>query len=250
MFPFLDHPGPIAFAHRGGGLESPENTLVAFEHARALGYKYIETDAVVTRDGVLLAFHDERLDNLTDRRGAVHELPWSSVQTARVHGTQAIPKLEELLGDWPDACFNIEPKHDTAVAPLAEAIRRTNSLDRVCIGSFSTARIRHAQALLGERLCTSDGPGGVARLRLASVGIPVRVPQVPCMQVPVRYYGVPVVDRLFVRRAQAQGMKVHVWTIDSESEMHRLLDLGVDGLMTDSPTLLKDVLVQRGQWVS
>ena len=92
MFPFLDHPGPIAFAHRGGGLESPENTLVAFEHARALGYKYIETDAVVTRDGVLLAFHDERLDNLTDGRGAVHELPWSSVQTARVHGTQAVPR--------------------------------------------------------------------------------------------------------------------------------------------------------------
>ena len=111
-YPFLDWPGPLAFAHRGGASEAPENTMPAFEHAVRLGYRYLETDAHVTADGVLIAFHDDRLDRVTDRTGVIAELPWSEVQRARVDGREPIPLLEDLLAAWPDVRVNIDPKQD------------------------------------------------------------------------------------------------------------------------------------------
>lgn len=171
---FLNHPGPIAFAHRGGASEAPENTLPAFEAAVSLGYSYVETDVHLTADGVLLAFHDDHLDRVTDRTGEIASLPWSEVRRARVDGREPIPLLEDLLGTWPDLRINIDPKHDACVGTLAETIKRTNSLDRVCIGSFSDRRLALLRGRLGERLCTSLGPRGTARLRAASWHLPGR----------------------------------------------------------------------------
>jgi glycerophosphoryl diester phosphodiesterase len=127
-------------------------------------------------------------------------------------------------------------------------LERTNAVDRVCIASFSDRRVARARAALGPRLCVSAGPRGVARLRLAATGAPVRAPRVACVQVPVRVRGVGLVDRRFVGAARRAGIAVHVWTVDDPAEMARLLDLGVDGIMTDRPDLLRDVLVDRHQW--
>jgi glycerophosphoryl diester phosphodiesterase len=247
-FPFLDHTGPIAFAHRGGAGDWPENTMPAFEAAVALGYRYLETDVHVTADGVLCAFHDDRLDRVTDRSGLIAELPWSEVARARVGGSEPIPLLEDLLGTWPDVRVNIDPKHDSAVAPLAAVLRRVDAVDRVCIGAFSDRRLARLRTLLGPRLCTSLGPAGVARLRAASLGPPAGRLPAACVQVPPSFRGVAVVDARFVRGAHRRGLPVHVWTVDDGAEMHRLLDLGVDGIMTDLPATLKDVLVERGAW--
>ncbi|MCB1003283.1 MAG: glycerophosphodiester phosphodiesterase [Acidimicrobiales bacterium] len=248
-WPFLDHPGPLAFAHRGGAGDAPENTLPAFAQAVALGYRYVETDAHVTADGVLLAFHDHVLDRVTDRTGVIADLPWSEVRRARVGGTEPIPRLEELLATWPDLRVNIDPKHDAAVDPLARAIERTGAIDRVCVGSFSDRRLRRLRVRLGERLCWSHGPRGIARARLASLGLPAGPLAAPCVQVPVRQGRVTVVDPRFVRHLHGRGIQVHVWTIDEEAEMERLLDLGVDGIMTDRPAALRAVLERRGAWV-
>jgi glycerophosphoryl diester phosphodiesterase len=248
-WPFLDHPGPIPFAHRGGASEFPENTMPAFEKAIALGYRYIETDVHVTADGWLLAFHDHVLDRVTDRQGVISELPWSEVQAARVDGTEPIPLLEDLLGTWPDVRVNIDPKHDRAVEPLAEVLRRTGASDRVCVGAFSDRRIARVRHLVGEQLCTGLGPKGTARLRAASIGLPAGRFVGACAQVPVRQGPIVIVDRRFVSAAHRRGLQVHVWTIDDPVEMERLLDLGVDGIMTDRPTALKEVLERRGQWV-
>src|SRR6476660_4036703 len=133
-WPFLDHPGPIPFAHRGGAGAWPENTMPAFEGAVALGYRYVETDVHVTADGVLLAFHDDVLDRVTDKQGRVDELPWSAVRQARVDGREPIPTLEEVLDAWPELRVNIDPKHDGAVEPLAATLTRRNAVERVCIG--------------------------------------------------------------------------------------------------------------------
>lgn len=152
-WPFLDHPGPLAFAHRGGASDAPENTLPAFARAVELGYRYVETDVHVTSDGVLLAFHDDVLDRVTDRTGVVADLPWDEVRAARVDGVEPIPLLEDLLGTWPDLRVNIDPKHDAAVDALADAIERTGAFDRVCVGSFSDRRLRRLRQRLGERLC-------------------------------------------------------------------------------------------------
>jgi len=247
-FAFLDQVEPIAFAHRGGAGDWPENTMPAFAGAVALGYRYVETDVHVTADGVLCAFHDERLDRVTDRTGLIRELPWSEVSRARVDGTEPIPRLDDLLDTWGDLRINIDPKHDSAVDALAEALRRHDAIERVCIGAFSDRRLARLRRLLGPTLCTSLGPGGVARLRAASYGPPSGRLGAACVQVPPAQGRVPLVDTRFLAAAHRRHLPVHVWTIDEPAEMHRLLDLGVDGIMTDRPAELKAVLVERGQW--
>lgn len=249
-FAFLDHPGPIAFAHRGGACDAPENTMPAFEHAIGLGYRYLETDVHVTADGVLLAFHDDTLDRVTDRAGRIDQLRWSEVRRARVDGREPIPRFDELLAAWPSVRVNVDPKHDGAVPALVEALQRTGAVERVCIGAFSDRRLARMRALVGPGLCTSLGPRGIARLRAASCGLPGGALAAACVQVPVRHGRVLIVDRRFVQAAHRRGLPVHVWTIDDRAEMQRLLDLGVDGIMTDRPAVLREVLEQRGQWVS
>jgi glycerophosphoryl diester phosphodiesterase len=247
---FLDHPGPIPFAHRGGAGDWPENTMPAFAGAVALGYRYVETDVHVTTDGVVLAFHDDHLDRVTDRRGVIGELPWSEVREARVDGREPIVVLEDLLATWPDLRVNIDPKHDAVVEPLAEVLRRTGSVHRVCVGAFSDRRLGRLRRMLGPDLCTSLGPREVAGLRIASLGIGQSRTTAGCVQVPVGFRRVPIVDERFLRTAHGVGLPVHVWTVDDPTEMDRLLDLGVDGLMTDRPAVLRDVLERRGQWVA
>jgi glycerophosphoryl diester phosphodiesterase len=248
---FLDHPGPIAFAHRGGAGEFPENTMAAFEHAVRLGYRYLETDVHVTRDGVLLAFHDHVLDRVTDRHGTIATSSWAEIRAARIAGTHAIVRLDELLDAFPDQRFNIDPKHDAAVDPLADLIARANALDRVCVASFSDARLARVRNLLGPSLCTGAGPREIARLRLASAGMPLRSrgsAPAPCAQIPRRVRRVPLAERRFVAHAGRAGTAVHVWTVDDPDEMRALLDLGVTGIMTDRPAVLRDVLLARGEW--
>ena len=248
-FAFLDQDEPIAFAHRGGAGDWPENTMPAFEGAVALGYRYLETDVHVTRDGVLLAFHDDVLDRVTDRNGLIRDLDWADVSQAKVDGREPIPRFDELLDAWPDIRINIDPKHESAVEPLAASIRRAGAVDRVCIGSFSDRRIATLRNLLGPDLCTSLGPKGVARLRAASYGLRAKRFPAPCVQIPPGHGARALLDGRLMQTARAHGIDVHVWTIDEPAEMHRLLDLGVDGIMTDRPAILREVLESRGVWV-
>lgn len=250
-FPFLEHDGVLAFAHRGGAFEGLENSMAAFEHAVSLGYSYLETDTHATKDGVAVAFHDHTLTRVTDHEGRVADQPWKTVEQARIGGSEPIPKLEDLLAAWPDVRINIDVKADNAVAPLVDAIRRTGTIDRVCVASFSDRRLRRVRRELGPRLCTSTGPAETARLRFASYagffrGIAPR--QVGCAQVPVQAGALTVVTAPFVATAHAVGLQVHVWTVNTRTEMERLLDLGVDGIVTDETETLRAVLADRGQW--
>jgi glycerophosphoryl diester phosphodiesterase len=246
-FAYLNAPLPLAIAHRGGAGDWPENTLPAFQSAVDLGFGYVETDVHATRDGALVAFHDESLDRVTDASGLIRELSWEEVSRARVDGREQIPLFEDILGNFPQVRVNIDPKHDTAVEPLVEAIKRTNALDRVCIGSFSDRRLRRIRKALGTRLCTSMGPLGVAKTKAAGFGAPFEM-AAPCVQVPVRRGPITIVDDRFIRGAHRLGLQVHVWTIDDPEEMHELLDLDVDGIMTDHPKVLRGVLEQRDEW--
>jgi glycerophosphoryl diester phosphodiesterase len=205
----------------------------------------------VTADGVLVAFHDDHLDRVTDRTGRIADLPWSTVRQALVDGREPIPLLEDLLGTWPEVRVNIDPKHDRAAAPLADVLRRTGATGRVCIGAFSDKRIQRVAALTGPGLCTSMGPRQVAVLTAAARGgVSVGQLTAPCAQVPARHGRVALVTERFVTGAHRRGIQVHVWTIDDRAEMARLLDLGVDGIMTDRPLVLKELLQERGQWFS
>ncbi|GAA0919169.1 glycerophosphodiester phosphodiesterase [Nonomuraea longicatena] len=254
-FAFLDHPLPLAFAHRGGAAEGEENTAAAFGRAVELGYDYLETDVHATSDGVLLAFHDHTLDRVTDRRGRVAEQPYRVVRQARIGGVHEIPLMEDLLGDFPRARFNIDVKEAGAIGPLAEAVRRTAAHDRVCLTSFSDERLQRARAAMGREVCSSLGPRGVAALRAAAATsgygrllAGLARSGVPCAQVPIGFRGLRVTTRALVRTAHAIGMQVHVWTVNDADRMQRLLDLGVDGIMTDNISGLREVLDRRGLW--
>jgi glycerophosphoryl diester phosphodiesterase len=249
---YLDTPGPIALAHRGASNNLPENTMAAFECAVELGYRYIETDVHVTRDGVLIAFHDDRLDRVTRHSGLISELDWSEIKQARVDDAEPIPLLEDLLTRWPGVRINLDPKSDAAVAPLTEMLKKLDAVDRVCIGSFSGARLQAIRKSFDMEICTSMGPMDVFRLRMTSLPFPAPFQQqtydAQCAQVPLRRWGLPVVDKLFVSKAHHLGLKVHAWTVNDEFEMKRLLDLGIDGLITDEAQLLKKVFIERGIW--
>jgi glycerophosphoryl diester phosphodiesterase len=253
-YPFLDHDGPLAFAHRGGATYAPnvgiENSMAAFANAVELGYRYLETDVHATADGVLVAFHDDDLDRVTDRTGRIGDLPWSEVAKARIGGREPIPTLEDILGTWPDIRVNIDVKEENAIRPLVEAVVKTDAHDRICVSSFSGHRIKAVRRLLGPRVATGLAPAGVAVLALP---LPrwlaaVLVSHAPCVQVPIGYRDLRLVTPGFVARAHALGKQVHVWTIDDPARMNALLDIGVDGLITDRIDLLRDVLVARGQW--
>jgi len=156
--------------------------------------------------------------------------------------------FDELLEAWPEVRIAVDPKHDRAVEPLINALLRADAIDRVCVGSFSGRRLSAARRLGGPRLCTGLSPRAVGQLQAAAAGVPTRVKAGACAQVPPKAKGVPLVHRRFVDAAHGQNLVVHVWTIDDADEMHRLLDLGVDGIMTDTPTVLRDVLLARGTW--
>lgn len=260
-FPYLDavldHPGAVlAFAHRGGAyhpeIEGLENSLVAFRHAVELGYTYLETDVHATRDGQLFAFHDAALDRVTEHRGTVADLSSGEVSRALISGREPIPTMAALLEEFPEARFNIDLKSDAAVEPLARLVRATGSYDRVCVGAFSHRRITTFRRLVGTQVATSAGPVEAALFRVLPtarlVDLAVRR-HAGALQLPRHRGRLTVVTRGLVRRAHALGLHVHVWTVDDPAEMHELLDLGVDGLMTDRTDLLRDVLVDRGQWM-
>lgn len=247
---FLDAPTPIAFAHRGGAAEGDENTAEAFARAVALGYRYVETDVHATADGVAVVFHDPDLLRVTGTAGTIAGLRWADLATVRVGGAAAVPRLDDVLAAWPDVRFNIDVKADGVVGPAVAAVRSGGAGERVLLASFSDRRLAAVRELAGPSVATSLGQRGVARLRLASLpGLRLRLPSsVVAAQVPVRSGPVPVVDRRFVAYAHRLGLQVHVWTIDDPAEMDRLLDLGVDGIMTDRPEVLRDVFVRRGLW--
>jgi glycerophosphoryl diester phosphodiesterase len=248
--PYLDHPGPIAFAHRGGAAEGLENTMAQFRRAVETGYRYIETDVHATKDGRLVAFHDATLDRVTDGAGRIADLPWSQVRDARVAGTEPVPLFDDLLDVFPDVRWNVDVKAEAALHPFLNLIARANAWDRICLGSFSEARVVRAQRLAGPKLATSYGTRGVLNLRLRSWGVPAALRRsAVAAQVPEVQSGIQVVDRRFVRFAHAHGLQVHVWTVNEPERMHRLLDLGVDGIMTDHIDTLRKVMEERGVWV-
>ncbi|MFD6397655.1 glycerophosphodiester phosphodiesterase [Nocardia sp. NPDC060249] len=248
LHPFLDSPTPIAFAHRGDATHAPENTLPAFEAAARLGYQYVETDVHVTSDGVVVAFHNQRLDGSTNCTGRIDELPWSKLRTVLVDHRENIPTLEEILRTWPEMRINIDVKSDAAVAPLVDLIVKCNASHRVCIGSFREHRVRSIRSALGEDACTSMGPWAAIRLRLSAYGFPLPIAEVQCAQLPARPWKLKFIDPNVVELAHRRGIKVHAWTVNEKDEMTRLLDAGVDGIMTDRPMLLRTILKDRNLW--
>ena len=245
---WLAQSGPVPIAHRGGAHEQDENTRAAFAHAAALGFRHVETDVHLTADGEVVIHHDPTLKRMTGDPRPVSTLTWAQLSRLRTRSDAGIPRLADMLEEFPRLLFNIETKSDAVVDPLAALLRKMGVAHRIGTGSFATARTQRLRAHFGDALCWSPGYGGVAKLWAAGWGAPIPRPAFPMVQVPPLYRGIRVVTPRFVRAAHKRGVRVQVWTVDDPAQMQALLDMGVDAIMTDRPSVLKEVLVARGEW--
>ena len=242
---------PLAIAHRGGMALGPENTLATFGRATALGLRYLETDVHTTRDGELVCFHDPTLGRVTGHPGRVRDVDLADVRRLRVHRTERVPTLAEALHAFPDTCFAIDLKDERSIGAMARLLRANPAwATRICVaGPWSRwlARLQDevpgVSTALGWRSLTtlvawSRGgvrpPGGVGRGTFAHV--------------PLRLGRLPVHCDRVVARAHDLGIRVVVWTVDDPVVMRTLLHAGVDGIITDRPDVLRDVLIERGAW--
>jgi glycerophosphoryl diester phosphodiesterase len=252
---------PLAIAHRGSRLLWPENTMEAFSQAVSLGYRHLETDLHLTADGVLVCIHDHTVDRTTDGRGPVSQFALADLDRLdagfrhggadrhrfRAKGVR-VPTLEEAVRSFPEVSFVVDLKTEDLVQPLTDLVERLGLHDRLIVGSFSDARLAEFRAASGGRVPTSTGSALSRAWLLASrMGRGVEC-EASALQLPRRVRGVRVIDRRLVAVAHARGLQVHVWTVNEPVEMADLLDLGVDGIITDRPDLLKEVLVGRGDW--
>lgn len=219
-----------------------ENTLAAFQHAVDLGYTHLETDVHVSRDGVVYAFHDASVQRMTGRPGLLRDHTAVELDKLRVGGREPLPRMADLLAAFPEARFSIDVKADDAVAATVEVIRSSGAEDRVLIGSFAHKRIRQLRAALPRSAsCLSQ-----AEVTRFVAGGPV--PMGTVASVPITYRGIRVITPRFLARARRRGVTVYAWTIDAREEMETLLDLGVDGIVSDRPDILRGLLLERGQW--
>lgn len=250
---------PTAYSHRGGRLLWPENTAFAFRQSWDLGFRYFETDLHLTKDGVVVLFHDDYLDRTTDGRGDVWDYTIDELRGFDAgfrfgadrqwpHRGQGItiPTLEEIVTTFPDIRLTLELKQGGLEEPLVALLDRFDLWGRVIVGGFDDRWARAVRKASGGKVITSSGSRETRMFWLASrAGIGLRTPAA-ALQVPVRHGNLTIVDRKFIDAAHKAGKQVHVWTVNETDEMRRLLDMGVDGLMSDRPDLLKEVFEERG----
>ncbi len=253
---YLAYEHPICLAHRGSTILWPENTLTAIQGAADHGCRYIETDLRMTRDGVVVLFHDHRLEALTNGTGKIEHHSWEDLRKldAAYHFDRdqdfplrgkgiRIPTLEEVLDTFPHMNFNIDLKQPGIEPVVAGIIRRKKCHHRVLIASFSTRRIRRCTARLDHPTATSAGMGQAVGFWLLSrlgrnVSLRTQVLQVPGKKI------ISYVDKKLISAAHASGLQVHVWTVNRKEEMTRFLELGVDGIVTDRIDILSKLVRQ------
>ena len=241
IHPYLNQAGVAISAHRGGSEEAPENTLESFRYAIEVGSSYIETDVQLSADGIPYIFHDDDLSRLLNMDVTFNSLHSNQIEELKLFGSYQIPKLETALTQFPNALFQIDLKTDEVALPAMKVIESLNAFDRICIASFSSNRLQKVRKEFPETFF-SMGPNEILKLLLSSFGLYNKKVFGDCLQVPIYQYGIKLVTRRFEKYVQSIGLKIHVWTINDVKTMEKLIDLDVDGIITDRPKLLKEVL--------
>ena len=241
MKSYLNYSGLAVLAHRGGSIESLENTIESFQYSTSLGCKFIETDVQVSSDGIPYIFHDETLKRLTGMNKQFSKLNSKEIDRLRIFKSHKIPRLDETLKTFPDTYFQIDVKTDEVAMPALNVIYQNNAQDRVCIASFNSKRLLRVSKKYPD-ICLSMGPNEVAKMLLSSFGLYKKNIMGDCLQVPMHYYGIRVVTKRFVDFIHSKGLKICVWTINDKKTFNKLIKMKVDGIITDKPKLLYEVL--------
>lgn len=241
MKPYLNYSGLAVLAHRGGSIESYENTLASFAYAQSIGCKYIETDVQVSLDGIPYIFHDESLERITGIKSIFSSITSSEIDKIRIFKDHPIPKLDTALKEFPELFFQIDLKTDLVAIPALEVIKKNNAEKRVCIASFNSNRLKQVKESYPE-MCLSMGPKEVVKLLLASFGLFKGEIPGDCLQVPIYSHGIKVVTKRFIKFVQSKNLKIMVWTINDKKTLKKLINMNVDGIITDTPKLLTELL--------
>ena len=234
---YLEYDGLKVLAHRGGVDESYENTLESFSYSQSLGCEFIETDVQVSSDGIPYIFHDDDLKRILNKSIRFDSLSSNEIDKLNIFNTHKIPKLSEALLRFPNLCFQIDFKTDEVVMPALDVIKNMNAFDRVCIASFNSKRLQNVRSLYPD-LCISMGPNEVFKTLAASLNLYKGEIPGDCLQIPMSYYGIKIVSKRFVDFVHSRGLKIMIWTINDIKTFKYLIDLGVDGIITDKPKLL------------
>lgn len=246
MHPFFQDYSFFGFVHRGGDEVETENTIEAFKYSSDLGFVFIETDVQATKDGHVVIFHDATLKRMAGVNKSVKELTLQEInEIDLLHGGK-IPLLSEALETFPDLRFNIDIKTEEALEETIRIVKHMNFLDQTCLASFSSSRLKRIKNLAGPAACISSGQMDIFKMMCQSIGISFKQTENHCAQIPVKQWGVPVLTKRFMNIAQQQNKFVHVWTIDDKDQMFELIEFGVDGLMTDKPSILKEAMMEKG----
>lgn len=241
---------PRLLAHRGLAVEAPENTLLAFAKALAVGVTHLETDVHASADGVAMISHDPDLRRLAGRTVSVGQLTSHELRRVDLGAAQGFASLAEALDAFPDARFNIDIKSADAVAPTVAAIRDARAIDRVLVGSFNPTRRRAAVSELPGVATSISSRGAVAAVSAARSpgGRPTLrriLRDVHAVQLPLSILRMPTMTPRTLEAFHAAGVEVHAWTINDEPTMDRLLDLGIDGLISDRVDIAAALLARR-----
>lgn len=231
-FPYFDGQHPRILAHRGLHIERPENSRGSFQAAVDIGIEYIETDVVASRDGVAMVSHDLVLDRISDATGPVSQ--YTADELARIDiGGEGFITLETALAEFPTTRFNVDVKDAGAIDGVVRAVTATDAQDRVLLTSFSGARRRRVTSELPTAATSASAGEFVAIFGAARLGFTPLLPRVHAVQIPASVGKISAVTKGLVSRYHRAGLEVHVWTVNDEAEMQRLLGMGVDGIVTD-----------------
>ena len=246
MHPFFQDYSFYGFVHRGGDEVETENTIEAFKYSSDLGFVFIETDVQATKDGHVVIFHDATLRRMAGVNKSIKELTLKEINEIDLLDGGKIPLLSEALETFPNLRFNIDIKTEDALEETIQIIKKMNFLDKTCLASFSSSRLKRIKHLAGPEACISSGQMDIFKMMCQSVGIGLKPTKSQCAQIPLKQWGVPVLTKKFIEIAKMQNKFVHVWTIDDKNQMFELIEFGVDGLMTDKPSVLKEAMIEKG----
>ncbi len=228
-------------AHRGGTEVAFENTFEAFADAYALGYRWLETDVQISKDGVLYAIHDNNLKRVVGININIDQLNSDDLDQILISGKHRIPRLDLLLRNFCDVTFNLDAKNINAAKALVNLINSDKSFQNLCLGSFSHKTINYIREFLRRDLPTS-----FSRLEVFWLVLDIKFNKeakynASYLQIPKSYLGYKLVSKKLLDYCKKNGIKVHVWTINERNEMKNLIGMGVDGIMTDNCRTLLDV---------